>query len=184
MESSNLDISARRWRSPSNLWERVYSGMGLSLATMLNPWFEGQRDPSSTPTRRGRLSGLGRGVQIVHGPCKYFTVNNLDLILPVLKQPKSLDDHRKNMVIPMSIENEPFAGKWRFNAKLSNICAPTPESWIKEISAGPEGLAVREEIVRLDGTEFVRGVRARFDGADYPVEGGRVVDTIAYTRTN
>jgi hypothetical protein len=88
------------------------------------------------------------------------------------------------MVNPVSIENEPFAGKWRFNAKLSNMCTPTPESWIKEISAGPEGLAVREEIVRLDGTEFVRGVRARFDGADYPVEGAVVVDTIAYTRTN
>jgi hypothetical protein len=29
---------------------------------------------------------------------------------------------------------------------------------------------------------MVRRVRARFDGADYPVEGGRVVDTIAYTR--
>jgi hypothetical protein len=88
------------------------------------------------------------------------------------------------MINPVSIENEPFAGKWRFNAKLSNMCTPTPESWIKEISAGPEGLAVREEIVRLDGSGIVRGVRARFDGADYPVEGASTVDTIAYTRTN
>ena len=87
-------------------------------------------------------------------------------------------------VIPMSVENEPFAGKWRFNAELSNMCTPTPESWIKEISAGPEGLAVREEIVRLDGSGIVRRVRARFDGADYPVEGASAVDTIAYTRTN
>ncbi len=89
------------------------------------------------------------------------------------------------MVIPKNnIENEPFAGKWRFNAKRSNICAPTPKSWITEISAGPEGVAVREEIIRPNGTEFVRRARARFDGADYPVEGANVVDTIAFTRTN
>jgi hypothetical protein len=88
------------------------------------------------------------------------------------------------MVNPVSIENEPFAGKWSFNAKLSSMCTPEPESWIKEISAGPEGLAVREQIVRLDGTEFVRRVRARFDGADYPVEGALDVDTIAFTRTD
>jgi hypothetical protein len=82
----------------------------------------------------------------------------------------------------MSFENEPFAGRWRFNAELSNMCTPTPRSWVQEISAGPEEVAVREEIVRSDGTGMVRRVRARFDGADYPVEGGRSVDTIAYTR--
>ena len=83
----------------------------------------------------------------------------------------------------MSFENEPFAGKWHFNAELSNTCTPSPQSWIQEINAGPEGVAVREEIVRADGTGVVRRVQARFDGADYPVEGGRAVDTIAYTRT-
>ena len=86
------------------------------------------------------------------------------------------------MVIPMSFESEPFAGKWLFNAELSDTCTPTPQSWTQEISAGPEGVAIREEIVRPDGTEIVRHVQARFDGADYPVEGARTVDTIAYTR--
>jgi hypothetical protein len=86
------------------------------------------------------------------------------------------------MVIPISSESEPFAGKWLFNAELSTTCTPTPQSWIQEISAGPDGVAVREEIVRRDGTEFVRSVQARFDGTDYPVEGGRAVDTVAYTR--
>jgi hypothetical protein len=88
------------------------------------------------------------------------------------------------MVIPRSIENEPFAGRWRFNAELSDMCTPTPQSWIQEISAVPEGVSVREKIVRPDGSEIVRRVRARFDGVDCPVEGGRAVDTIAYTRTD
>jgi hypothetical protein len=81
----------------------------------------------------------------------------------------------------MSFESESFAGKWLFNAELSTG-TPTPQSWTQEISAGPDGVAVREEIVRTDGTEMVRSVQARFDGVDYPVEGGRAVDTIAYTR--
>ncbi len=87
------------------------------------------------------------------------------------------------MVIPVSTENEPFAGKWRFNAELSDMGTP-PQSWIQEISAVPEGVSVREQIVRPNGSEILRRVRARFDGADYPVEGGRSVDTIAYTRTD
>jgi hypothetical protein len=98
-------------------------------------------------------------------------------------RPKSWEDHRRCMVIPASIENEPFAGKWRLNAELSDMSAP-PQSWIQEISAVPEGVSVREQIVRPNGSEIVRRVRARFDGVDYPVEGGRTVDTIAYTRTN
>jgi hypothetical protein len=88
------------------------------------------------------------------------------------------------MSILVNNEKEPFAGKWRFNAELSNICTPTPHSWIQEISAGPEGVAVREEIVTADGSEMVRQVQARFDGVDYPVEGARAVDTIAYTRAS
>jgi hypothetical protein len=87
------------------------------------------------------------------------------------------------MVIPISFEKEPFAGKWRFDAELSNTCNTAPQSWIQEINAGPEGVAVREEIVRADGTGIVRRVRARFDGCDYAVEGSHAVDTIAYTRT-
>jgi hypothetical protein len=88
------------------------------------------------------------------------------------------------MVISKSFENEPFAGKWRFNAELSNTCTPTPRSWVQEISVVPEGVVVREEIVRRNGTGIVRQVRARFDGADYPVDGASAVDTIAYTRTD
>jgi hypothetical protein len=89
-----------------------------------------------------------------------------------------------SMVISTRKKSEPFAGKWRFNAELSNTCTPTPDSWVQEIRAVPEGVVVQEEIVRPNGSEIVRRVRARFDGEDYPVEGSYAVDTIAYTRTD
>ncbi len=84
----------------------------------------------------------------------------------------------------MRLEMEPFAGKWRFDAERSNICALAPQSWVQEIQTGPNEVAIQEDIVRQDGTEIVRRVRARFDGTDYPVEGSSAVDTMAYTRTD
>ena len=84
----------------------------------------------------------------------------------------------------MSADTEPFHGTWRFDPELSKMCTPAPHSWIQEISAGPDEVAVREEIIRPDGTAIVLRVQARFDGADYPVEGSPTVDTIAYTRTD
>jgi hypothetical protein len=84
----------------------------------------------------------------------------------------------------MNANLEPFHGTWRFNPDLSAMCTPAPQSWIQEIKFGLNELAVREEIVRTDGTEIVLSVQARFDGADYPVEGSHAVDTIAYTRTD
>jgi hypothetical protein len=84
----------------------------------------------------------------------------------------------------MCLEMEPFAGKWRFDAERSNICALAPQSWVQEIQTGQNEVAIQEDIVRQDGTEIVRWVRARFDGADYPVEGSSSVDTMAYTRTD
>jgi hypothetical protein len=88
-----------------------------------------------------------------------------------------------DMVNLRTLEAEPFAGRWRFDAEHSNICALAPHSWIQEIQTGPDEVAIREDIVREDGTEIVRRVWARFDGADYPVEGANAVDTMAYTRT-
>ena len=64
------------------------------------------------------------------------------------------------------------------------MCTLPPQSWIQEIQAAPNGVAIQEDIVRQDGSEIVRSVRARFDGADYPVEGANAVDTMAYTRTD
>jgi hypothetical protein len=85
-------------------------------------------------------------------------------------------------VVDMATDAEAFHGTWRFNPQLSKTCTPAPHSWIQEISAGPDQVAVREQIVRPNGTEIVRCVQFRLDGADYPVEGSPVVDTIAYTR--
>jgi hypothetical protein len=84
----------------------------------------------------------------------------------------------------MNADMEPSQGIWRFNPKLSRMCTPAPHSWVQEIHAGADHVAVREEIVRTDGTEIILSVQARFDGVDYPVEGSHVVDTIAYTRTD
>src|SRR5882757_7519931 len=84
----------------------------------------------------------------------------------------------------MNAEGEPFDGTWRFSPQLSNLSTAAPQSWIQEISARPKDIFVREQIVRPDGTEIVLRVQARFDGADYPVDGSPAVDTIAYTRTS
>jgi hypothetical protein len=84
----------------------------------------------------------------------------------------------------MLTDTEPFHGTWRFNPLLSKMCTPAPRSWIQEISASPDQVAVREQIVRPDGSVIELRVEARFDGADYPVEGSPAVDTIAYTRTD
>ena len=43
---------------------------------------------------------------------------------------------------------------------------------------------MQETIVRLDGTQTVVEVMARFDGSDYPVTGSPTADTIAYRRVN
>ena len=64
------------------------------------------------------------------------------------------------------------------------MCTQAPHSWIQEIQAGPSEVAIREKIVRQDGSKIVRRVRACFDGAEYPVEGAYAVDTMAYTRTD
>ena len=71
-----------------------------------------------------------------------------------------------------------------FQPRTLEHCTPAPQSWIQEISAGPEEVTVREQIVRTDGSEIVLRVQARFDGTDYPVEGSAAVDTIAYIRAN
>jgi hypothetical protein len=55
---------------------------------------------------------------------------------------------------------------------------------VQRIHADAEQVTVREEIVRSNGTEMIVCVQARFDGADYPVRGSHVVDTIAYSRTD
>lgn len=81
-------------------------------------------------------------------------------------------------------QDDPFTGRWRFNARLSTLSTPCPQSWVQEVVASLEEVCVREKIVRSDGTETALSVQAGFDGTDYPVEGSPAVDTIAYARTD
>jgi hypothetical protein len=84
----------------------------------------------------------------------------------------------------MNFQGDPFNGKWRFDPELSRLSAAAPQSWIQEIRTGPDGVSVREQIARADGTEIVLRVKAKFDGADYAVDGSPIIDAIAYTRTD
>jgi len=61
-------------------------------------------------------------------------------------------------------EDDPYTGSWRFNAQRSKLSTPAPQSWVQEIRVSGDEVEVRENIVRLDGSETVRSVRARFDG--------------------
>jgi hypothetical protein len=82
----------------------------------------------------------------------------------------------------MSADREPFFGTWRFNPDLSTMCTPAPRSWIQKISASPNGVEIRDEVVRINGTEIVSHVEASFDGEDCTVEGSPAVDTVSYIR--
>jgi hypothetical protein len=82
----------------------------------------------------------------------------------------------------MAKQHDPFTGTWRFNPRLSKLSTQSPCSWIQEILATPDEVHVRENIVRVDGSETVVSLRARFDGKDYPVEGSLAADTMSYTR--
>jgi hypothetical protein len=79
---------------------------------------------------------------------------------------------------------ECFNGTWCFSLPLSQLSTPAPPAWIQEIAVVGETISVCERIARADGTETIQRIQARIDGADYPVAGSPLVDTIAYTRIN
>jgi hypothetical protein len=78
--------------------------------------------------------------------------------------------------------NDPFTGTWTFSPDRSTTSAPPPRRWIQRISATAHEVSVREETVGSEGAPTVVEVQARFDGAEYPVEGSPVADMIAYSR--
>jgi hypothetical protein len=82
----------------------------------------------------------------------------------------------------MPKQHDPFTGTWRFNPQLSKLSIQSPSSWVQEILTNLDEVQVRENIVRVDGSETVVSLRAKFDGEDYPVEGSPAADTMAYTR--
>jgi hypothetical protein len=81
-----------------------------------------------------------------------------------------------------SEEDDPFSGTWRFNAARSALDTPSPGSWIQTIRATSEGIQVCERIGRADSPGILVSIQAKFDGADYPVDGSPAVDTISYSR--
>ena len=54
---------------------------------------------------------------------------------------------------------------------------------MQQVDASDEALRVRERIVTAGGDETNYDVSARFDGAEYPVTGSPMVDTMAYMRS-
>jgi hypothetical protein len=81
-------------------------------------------------------------------------------------------------------QDDPFTGTWRFNAQLSRLSTPLPQSWVQQIIATRDEVRVQETIIRPDGSQTLVEVLARFDGKDYPVTGSPAADTIAYERAS
>jgi hypothetical protein len=82
----------------------------------------------------------------------------------------------------MSEQDDPFTGTWKFNPERSTLSTPPPQSWVQQIIATSDEVHVQETKTRLDGSQTVVEVMARFDGSDYPVTGSPAADTIAYRR--
>ncbi|HKW99100.1 MAG TPA: hypothetical protein VJN43_15275 [Bryobacteraceae bacterium] len=82
----------------------------------------------------------------------------------------------------MTSAPDPFTGIWIFDTVRSNLSTPAPRSWTQTIEIHGDDIQVREEIARHDGSQTIVAVRARFDGADYPVTGSPAADAIAYRR--
>ena len=59
---------------------------------------------------------------------------------------------------------------------------PEPAEWTQVVEVWADGLRAYERIVAGNGAASEHAVDARFDGADYPVHGSPLVDTVAYTR--
>ena len=77
---------------------------------------------------------------------------------------------------------DPFTGTWSLSRTVSRLLGPSPAQWTQQIEASASRVRVRETIVSADGARTSHVVDAQFDGTDYPVNGSRLVGTIAYTR--
>ena len=82
----------------------------------------------------------------------------------------------------MSSPADPFQGHWILDPAQSTLSTDIPASWTQEIDIQGDDVSLREVVRRPDGEETVHCVQARFDGADYAVEGSPLLHTIAYTR--
>jgi hypothetical protein len=76
-----------------------------------------------------------------------------------------------------------FTGHWTLNHEASRFAIAAPAEWTQDIEASADRLCARERIVSLAGAVSEHSIDARFDGAESPVTGSPLVDTMAYTRT-
>jgi hypothetical protein len=79
--------------------------------------------------------------------------------------------------------DDPFNGVWTFSPQDSRVTGPPPRSWTQTISVSGEAVRVREEI-NFRGLHLDVRIDARFDGAEYPVVGSPVGDSVAYRRVD
>src|SRR5688572_21171263 len=77
---------------------------------------------------------------------------------------------------------DPFTGHWTLNPAESRFTVPPPAEWTQDIKVTADGLRTHERMVGADGTVSEYSVEARFDGAEYPVTGSPLVETMAYAR--
>ena len=77
---------------------------------------------------------------------------------------------------------DPFTGHWTLDHDVSRFAASAPAAWTQEIVASGEQLQARERVVNAAGAVSEHSIEARFDGAEYPVNGSPFVDTMTYTR--
>ena len=79
---------------------------------------------------------------------------------------------------------DPFTGHWVIDLQASQFVGPVPAEWSHDIEASADSIRGRERVVGSDGTVSEYSLEARFDGAEYPVTGSPVVDTMSYARPN
>ena len=77
---------------------------------------------------------------------------------------------------------DPFSGRWRFNARRSRLSTPLPQVWVQSIGASHDQIVVTENIIRDDGSQSEVKIWAKFDGTDYPITGLPIADVMAYQR--
>ncbi len=77
---------------------------------------------------------------------------------------------------------DPFSGHWVIDVTASHFSGPIPAEWTQDIAASADGLRARERVVAGDGSVSEYSLEARFDGAEYPVTGSPLVDTMSYAR--
>jgi hypothetical protein len=77
---------------------------------------------------------------------------------------------------------DPFTGHWTLDHESSRFAVPAPAECTQDIEASADGMRVTERIVGATGAVIEHSVDARFDGAEYAVNGSPFVDTMTYTR--